>query len=403
EQHLDLPITLQSSLEVAQGELLRINGFKAPRDKLTILYNTTQVVVDLIKKGGASENAGNDHLLPALILVIIRANAPQLISNIKYVMRFRNQAELDKGENQFCLTNLMGAVSYIYNMSIKSLTLTPEEIAKYDKEMPSKDTGATTSSAPQIGQFASKVYSSTSGWFSNFIKDAKVFGEQVTGTVDGFVAHLTSTDETDSPTSPGPPLPPRTSGTSAPSLPARSAAPTLLVPTSTTAGPFSAVSPGPFSAISPSAPSPASPRMMSMSAAERAQHEDYELQLALALSLSAVEGQAVGGGVEGEAEPEETPLERRSSSKGRVHWADEDEEAAVKAAAEVAAGDSGTVRAEVAADPVGEAPAPVLIDFAESGAGAEAGDAPEEAKAKEDTAEEAADPATGSEPPESLI
>ncbi|KAJ3049257.1 hypothetical protein HK097_009717, partial [Rhizophlyctis rosea] len=109
ERHLDLPFELQHTLEVAQAEMLRVNGFRSPKDKLTILLNTMQLIVGIIQNG--HENAGNDHLLPALILCIIRANPQNLISNVKYVMRFRNQEELQKGATQFCLTNMMGAIS----------------------------------------------------------------------------------------------------------------------------------------------------------------------------------------------------------------------------------------------------------------------------------------------------
>lgn len=98
ERHLDLNINFSLALEVVQAELLRINGFRSPRDKLTILQNVMQLIVDLIKKRGDSEN--NDNILPTLILVIIRASPPNLISNIKYITRFRNQTEMEKGNNQ---------------------------------------------------------------------------------------------------------------------------------------------------------------------------------------------------------------------------------------------------------------------------------------------------------------
>ena len=86
ERHLELPINFNLSLEVAQAELLRINGYRAPLDKLIILQNVLQLIVDLIKKKGNTENITNDSLLPTLILVVLRANPPNMISNIKYVL-----------------------------------------------------------------------------------------------------------------------------------------------------------------------------------------------------------------------------------------------------------------------------------------------------------------------------
>ncbi|KAJ3117460.1 hypothetical protein HDU96_006697 [Phlyctochytrium bullatum] len=80
ERHLDLPFQLGASLEVAQAELLRVNGFRCPKDKLTILQNVIKIIADLAQKQDSS--AGNDQLLPILILVIIRSNPPALISNV---------------------------------------------------------------------------------------------------------------------------------------------------------------------------------------------------------------------------------------------------------------------------------------------------------------------------------
>jgi hypothetical protein len=111
ERHLDLAINYSLSLEVAQAELLRINGFRSPRDKLVILQNVMQLIVELIKKKTGNDSTTNDALLPTLILVIIRANPPNLISNVKYITRFRNPAEVEKGNNQFCMTNMVSIVN----------------------------------------------------------------------------------------------------------------------------------------------------------------------------------------------------------------------------------------------------------------------------------------------------
>jgi hypothetical protein len=105
ERHLDLNLNFSLGLEIVQAELLRINGFRSPRDKLVILQNVNQLIVDLIQKKSGGES-NNDALLPTLILVIIRANPPNLISNVKYITRFRNPSEMEKGSNQFCMTNM---------------------------------------------------------------------------------------------------------------------------------------------------------------------------------------------------------------------------------------------------------------------------------------------------------
>jgi hypothetical protein len=88
ESHLDLKINFELNLEIASAELLRINGYKAPRDKLVIMINVIQLVTgignnniaDLIKKCSDENTIANqDTILPTLILVIIRANAANMV------------------------------------------------------------------------------------------------------------------------------------------------------------------------------------------------------------------------------------------------------------------------------------------------------------------------------------
>jgi hypothetical protein len=108
ERHLDLPFKPQ--FDVAISELIRLDNFRAPKDKMvcinsdvqTILGNTLQIVVDLITKTSAEGKmqAGNDQILPSLVLLIIKARPVCLISHIRYIIRFRNEVELGKGINQ---------------------------------------------------------------------------------------------------------------------------------------------------------------------------------------------------------------------------------------------------------------------------------------------------------------
>lgn len=105
ERHLDLNFSFGLTLEMAQAELLRMNGFRSPKDKLIIFHNVLQLLVDLIKKRGDGSQTSTDSLLPTLILVIIRAKPANMISNVKYVMRYRNAKIMEQGENQYCLTN----------------------------------------------------------------------------------------------------------------------------------------------------------------------------------------------------------------------------------------------------------------------------------------------------------
>lgn len=82
-------------------EILKINNYKAPRDKLICILNCckvifgiemtmkvqhkicipTPVLIGLIKH--VEGDAGADKFLPILIYVVIRANPPRLVSNVQ--------------------------------------------------------------------------------------------------------------------------------------------------------------------------------------------------------------------------------------------------------------------------------------------------------------------------------
>ncbi|CAO0796317.1 unnamed protein product [Mucor circinelloides] len=126
EKHLDIPETEhnESFLSFAESEILKINNYKAPRDKLICILNCCKVIFGLIKH--VEGDAGADKFLPILIYVVIRANPPKLVSNVQYIYRFRNPEQL-QAEAGYYLTNLMGAISFIETMEAKSLSITKEE------------------------------------------------------------------------------------------------------------------------------------------------------------------------------------------------------------------------------------------------------------------------------------
>ncbi|KAI8378469.1 hypothetical protein BD560DRAFT_389441 [Blakeslea trispora] len=126
EKHLDIRETEhnESFLSFAQSEILKINNYKAPRDKLICVLNCCKVIFGLIKH--VEGDAGADKFLPILIYVVIRANPPRLVSNVQYIYRFRNPEQL-QAEAGYYLTNLMGAISFIETMEAKSLSISKEE------------------------------------------------------------------------------------------------------------------------------------------------------------------------------------------------------------------------------------------------------------------------------------
>ncbi|KAI9331823.1 hypothetical protein DFJ73DRAFT_799733 [Zopfochytrium polystomum] len=227
ERHFDLNFELGEGLKHVQEELLKIDSFRCPKDKLTILQNVLQVIVDLINR---HDVANNDSLLPILILVIIRAKPPSFISHLNFILRFRAKSELSKGPVQYCMTTMMSAVSFIYNMTLSSLTLTDAELEKYEKTLqpqhrsslprstpaaakpktptPTNSTississssvsipataaaaASITTAATAINGLATTVFSTTFKALGDSVAVIRTAAETAAGTVDGFTQGL---------------------------------------------------------------------------------------------------------------------------------------------------------------------------------------------------------------------
>ncbi|KAI9159292.1 hypothetical protein H9P43_008632 [Blastocladiella emersonii ATCC 22665] len=135
-KHLDVHIAPETAgpfLRVAQKELLKMNDYKAPRDKLICILNACKLIFGLLKQVHAQETA--DSFLPLLIFVVLQANPPHLHSNIQYINRFRNPAKL-QSEAGYYLTNLMGAVSFIESIDHSVLSIAKDEFdARIEQRM----------------------------------------------------------------------------------------------------------------------------------------------------------------------------------------------------------------------------------------------------------------------------
>ncbi|KAJ1653785.1 hypothetical protein IWQ61_006166 [Dispira simplex] len=130
EEHLDIEANPQNDafLSFAMAELLKMNTFKAPRDKLICVLNCCTVIFGLLKHAKGGE-VGADTFLPVLIYVVIKANPPQLVSNVQYISRFRSPDKL-QSEAGYYLTNLMGAITFIETMDASCLSISQDEFDK---------------------------------------------------------------------------------------------------------------------------------------------------------------------------------------------------------------------------------------------------------------------------------
>ncbi|KAH9781950.1 VPS9 domain-containing protein [Citrus sinensis] len=133
-EHLDIPTFLQNEASwlLAEKELQKINALKAPREKVLCIMNCCRIINNLLLNASISENVelgGADDFLPVLIYIIIKANPPQLHSNIKFIQLYRRQAML-VSEAAYYFTNLVSAKTFILDLNAKSLSMEETEFEK---------------------------------------------------------------------------------------------------------------------------------------------------------------------------------------------------------------------------------------------------------------------------------
>lgn len=108
-------------LEHAREQLNKINDYRAPRDKIICILNSCKVIFSLLKVTNNETNA--DSFIPLLILVIMKAKAPNFISNIRYILRFRGSKWLNHGETSYYLSTIEAAVNFIQDIKQEDLTI----------------------------------------------------------------------------------------------------------------------------------------------------------------------------------------------------------------------------------------------------------------------------------------
>jgi hypothetical protein len=111
EEHLDIPRVGDSGtrfLALAQQELLKIKTYRAPRDKVICVLNCCKVIFGLLRNSKSADTSA-DSFVPLLILVVLHANPEHLVSNVQYILRFRNQEKLG-GEAGYYLSSLVSSL-----------------------------------------------------------------------------------------------------------------------------------------------------------------------------------------------------------------------------------------------------------------------------------------------------
>ncbi|XP_002989534.2 vacuolar protein sorting-associated protein 9A [Selaginella moellendorffii] len=127
-EHLDLPQSFQNEASwlIAEKELQKINSYKAPRDKLVCILNCCRVINNLLLMAKSGTPPGAEEFLPALIYVVIKANPPQLHSNLQFIERYRHSSRL-VAEASYFYTSLVSVESFIEKLDAKSLSMDEAE------------------------------------------------------------------------------------------------------------------------------------------------------------------------------------------------------------------------------------------------------------------------------------
>ncbi|GAM83529.1 hypothetical protein ANO11243_015170 [Dothideomycetidae sp. 11243] len=130
EEHLDFPSLGEKGrkfLSLAQQELLKINSYRAPRDKVIQILNCCKVIFGFLRNNKTDQSA--DSFVPLLIYTVLRANPPHLVSNVQYILRFRNQDKLN-GEAGYYISSLSGVISFIETLDRTNLTISDDEFER---------------------------------------------------------------------------------------------------------------------------------------------------------------------------------------------------------------------------------------------------------------------------------
>lgn len=119
-----------SYLDHATEQLNKMNSYRAPRDKIICILNSCKIIFNMLKVSNQETNA--DAFMPLLILLIIKAKTPNLISNLHYIERYRGEEWVNHGETSYYISSIQGAISFVRNIKKEDLSISDEE---YDANM----------------------------------------------------------------------------------------------------------------------------------------------------------------------------------------------------------------------------------------------------------------------------
>ena len=140
--HGPVEISDDTLLDLAIEEFRRIDSYRAPRDKLQCILNGFRVIRHALDSVIGPSLWGADQLLPLCIYTIMKANPPNLHSNILFISSFRHPTRL-RGEDEYLLMQMSVAIRDILDIDeilLKPKTeLTVGDLIRMSTKFPNSD------------------------------------------------------------------------------------------------------------------------------------------------------------------------------------------------------------------------------------------------------------------------
>ncbi|XP_071947898.1 GTPase-activating protein and VPS9 domain-containing protein 1-like isoform X3 [Antedon mediterranea] len=101
----------ESPWPAAQAEILNINVYKTPKDKLQCVLRCCSIVMNLLNMASDNSVPGADDFVPVMVFVLIKANPPSLLSTVQYVNSFYDNRL--SGEEMYWWMQFSAAIEFI--------------------------------------------------------------------------------------------------------------------------------------------------------------------------------------------------------------------------------------------------------------------------------------------------
>ncbi|XP_033115649.1 GTPase-activating protein and VPS9 domain-containing protein 1-like isoform X2 [Anneissia japonica] len=101
----------ESPWPAAQAEILNINVYKTPKDKLQCVLRCCSIIMNLLNMASDNSVPGADDFVPVMVFVLIKANPPSLLSTVQYVNSFYDNRL--SGEEMYWWMQFSAAIEFI--------------------------------------------------------------------------------------------------------------------------------------------------------------------------------------------------------------------------------------------------------------------------------------------------